>query len=241
MMTTPSLRQSRLMPTLAMLVAVTVFVIAGNWQRNRMETKASLRAHYDALAQVAPVPLSDLAVTSDWVEQRFRAVVAEGEYDAGHQIFLDNRVYGGRVGYQVITPLKLDDGRTVLVDRGWTPLATSRAALPIALPPSGRVTVRGRLNMPPARYLELRSEIPAGPVWQNLDPARFAKATGLSVLPPIIEQTEATIPADDLVRDWPPPDFGVERHRMYMLQWYAFAALAVVLWLVFSRRQPTRR
>jgi cytochrome oxidase assembly protein ShyY1 len=225
------------MPTLAMLVAVAVFVIAGNWQRNRMETKASLRAHYEALAQVAPVPLSGLAVTSDWAEQRFRAVFAEGEYDAGHQILLDNKIHGGRVGYEVVTPLKLDDGRTVLVDRGWLPLATSRATLPIALPPSGRVTVRGRLNMPAARYLELRSEVRDGPVWQNLDPARFAKATGLSVLPVIVEQTEAPMPTDDLVRDWPPPDLGIERHRMYMLQWYAFALLAVVLWLVFSRHR----
>src|SRR5438105_5127795 len=108
----------RLVPTLAMLVAVTFFVMAGNWQRGRMEMKESLRTGYDALAHVAPVPLSDLAVTGDWAAHRFRAVIAEGAYDADRQILLDNKVYGGRAGYEVVTPLKQDDGRSVLVNRG---------------------------------------------------------------------------------------------------------------------------
>jgi len=39
------------------------------------------------------------------------------------------------------------------------------------------------------------------------------------------------------VRDWPAPDFGVEKHRIYMFQWYAFAALALVLWLALNLRR----
>jgi surfeit locus 1 family protein len=219
-----------------MLIAVAVFVLAGNWQRGRMQMKESLGARYDALAQVAPVSLPDDDPTGDWTAQRFRPVVVQGEYDAGHQIFIDNKVYAGRVGYEVVTPLKQDDARVVLVNRGWIPLGTSRAALPSVPPPPGRVTVRGRLNLPSAHYFELRSETPAGPVWQNLDPARFTKATGLAVLPVIVEQTAAPVLADSLVRDWPLPDFGVEQHRMYMLQWYALAALAVTLWIVLNWR-----
>ena len=234
----PSRRfRPRLAPTLIMLVAVTVFVIAGNWQRGRMEMKESLRARYDASAHEAPALFSDLAATGDWAAQRFRAVVVQGEYDAEHQILIDNKVYAARVGYDVVTPLRLDDTHIVLVNRGWVPLGLSRAMLPDVPPPPGRVTVRGRLDSPPAHYLELRTETSTGPVWQNLDPARIAKATGLPVLPVIVEETEAPSPADGLVRDWPLPDFGVEQHRMYMLQWYAFAALAVVLWVVLNRRK----
>ena len=230
-----------LFPTVAMLVAVTVFVMAGNWQRGRMQTKESLRARYDALARLAPAAVPDADPAGDWTAQRFRPVVAQGEYDAGHQIFIDNKVYAGHVGYEVVTPLQLDDGRILLVNRGWVPLGTSRAALPSAPPSTGRVTVQGRLNLPSAHYFELRSETPVGPVWQNLDPARFAKATGLAVLPAIVEQTVAPVFADGLVRDWPSPDFGVEQHRMYMLQWYAFAALAVLLWVVLNWTKRTGR
>ncbi len=95
----------------------------------------------------------------------------------------------------------------------------------------------GRLAVPTVGYLELKSATTTGTVWQNLDPARFAAATGLGVLPVVIEQTGASLHPDGLVRDWPAPDFGVEKHWIYMMQWYAFAGLAVVLWLVLNFRK----
>mgnify|MGYP000476319038 CR=1 FL=1 len=39
---------------------------------------------------------------------------------------------------------------------------------------------------------------------------------------------------DRLVRNWPAPDFGIEKHRIYMVQWYAFALLAAGLSLMFG-------
>ena len=45
----------------------------------------------------------------------------------------------------------------------------------------------------------------------------------------------APMPDDGLLRDWPAPDFGIETHRIYMVQWYAFALLAAGLWLWFHR------
>ena len=64
----------------------------------------------------------------------------------------------------------------------------------------------------------------AGSVWQNLDLARYAEATGLTLLPIVVEQTRRSTAATTLVRDWPAPDAGVEKHRIYMVQWFAFAA-----------------
>jgi surfeit locus 1 family protein len=75
---------------------------------------------------------------------------------------------------------------------------------------------------------------------QNLDPARFAAATGLAVLPAVIEATAAPVPDDGLLRDWPAPDFGIQTHRIYMVQWYAFALLAAALWFWFHRPQAAR-
>jgi surfeit locus 1 family protein len=129
----------------------------------------------------------------------------------------------------------------VLVNRGWIAQGASRATLPEPAPPAGRVTVQGRLALPMAGYLELAPEVTTGPVWQNLDPPRYAAATGVAVLPAVVEQTVAPAGDDGLVRDWPAPDFGVETHWIYMMQWYAFAGLAIVLWLAFSLRQSARR
>ena len=111
-----------------------------------------------------------------------------------------------------------------------------RSELPAAPPPGGLVTVEGRVNIPP-RYLELHADSgdrAAGPVRQNLDIARIAEASGLPLLPFIVEQTEGQ--GDGLVRDWPAPDFGIEQHRSYMLQWYAFALLGCGLWLGLNWR-----
>ena len=104
-------------------------------------------------------------------------------------------------------------------------------------PPVGPVTVEGRVNVPTPRYLELRDDAVAGAVWQNLDPQRYAQATGIPVLPIVVEQTKALGTADHLARAWPAPDLGTDKHRIYMLQWYAFAALAAFLWLLFTFRR----
>ena len=153
-------------------------------------------------------------------------------------MLLDNKVYRGRVGYDVVTPLALTDGRVVLVNRGWVAAGASRKDLPAFATPAGTVSVEGRVNQPPA-FLELAREAPAGPVWQNLDLQRFTQATGLPVLPVIIEQTKPLTSDDALVRNWAAPDLGVDKHRIYMFQWYAFAALAGGLWLYFTLR-PAR-
>jgi surfeit locus 1 family protein len=225
----------RLVPTLAAIGAVAVCVAAGNWQRDRMHAKESLRRQYDAAATAAPVALASLPAVADWPSLRYRPVTATGEYLADRQIFIDNKVAAGRAGFHVVTPLALADGRVVLVNRGWIAQKSSRAVLPDAPPPPGVATVRGRIAIPAAGYLELKPETASGPIRQNLDPARFAAATGLAALPAVIEATAAPVPDDGLLRDWPAPDFGIETHRIYMVQWYAFALLAAGLWFWFHR------
>jgi len=230
----------RALPTLATIAAVAVFVAAGHWQQGRMQEKEALRAQQDAATNAAPIALASLPAAADWPALRYRPVVATGEYDARRQVFVDNRVHDGRAGYHVVTPLIIAGGRAVLVNRGWMPQGASRAAVPEAAPPSGTVTVRGRIAIPSAGFLELAKDTQSGAVWQNVDPARFSAATGVAVLPLVIEATQAPTPDDGLVRAWPAPDFGIEKHRIYMVQWYAFAALSLLLWLVFNLRGRVR-
>ena len=230
----------RVLPTLAAIAVVAVCVAAGNWQKSRMHVKEVLRAQYAAALTVAPIALTSVPSDADWSSLRYRPVTAAGEYVAAKQMLIDNKVVAGRAGFHVVTPLALQDGRVVLVNRGWIALEASRARLPQAAPPAGGVTVRGRIALPAAGYLELRTDIASGPLKQNLDPARFAADTGLRVLPVVVEVTEPPVPDDGLVRLWPAPDFGVDTHRIYMMQWYAFALLAALLWAWFHRPRAMR-
>lgn len=100
--------------------------------------------------------------------------------------------------------------------------------------PGGGIVVEGRINLPPARYFELGADSNAGPIRQNLDIARIAASSGLPLLPFVIEQSRDT--GDGLVRDWSAPDFGIEQHKSYMVQWYSLAGLGVVLWLALNWR-----
>lgn len=225
----------RALPTLAMLGFVAITLAMGNWQRQRAADKEAQAAQFAAAADAPPIDLAGGEV--DASRLRFRMVRARGEYDAARQLFIDNKIYAGRAGYHVVAPLKLAGSeRFVLVDRGWIAQGARRSELPSAPAPPGLLTVMGRANLPPQHYLELGSERGRGPLWQNLDLGRIAEATGLDLLPVIVEQIDPVTPGDGLVRDWPAPDLGADRNRSYMLQWYSFAALSIVLWLTLNWR-----
>jgi surfeit locus 1 family protein len=227
-------RRPAWIPTVAAFVTVAVFVQAGNWQRERMHEKEALLAQMQAASKRPPVPLPQ--GIADWHAWRYRTVVVTGVFDAAHQILIDNKVHAGHVGFGVVAPFRLDDGRAVLIDRGFAAAGASRAELPDPRPPQGTVTLRGRIDLPSAGYLEL-GELRAatGKLWQNIDPQRFAQETGIAVLPIVVEALDA--PADDgLIRAVALPSTGIEKHLSYMLQWYTFAAMAVGLWLWFAVR-----
>jgi surfeit locus 1 family protein len=229
-------RRPAWIPHVATIVVVVVCVAAGNWQRSRMHEKDTLRAALEA-ADAAPavgVPGSD----ADWNAWRYRRVVARGRYDAARQFLLDNRVHEGRVGYEVVTPLMLADGRWLLVDRGFVPAGRERSDLPQRPPPTGDVSVEGRIQLVPRGYFMSGGEA-SGVLWPHLDPALFAQRTGRTVLP-VYLQASGGDAGDGLSRDWPAPDLGSEKHLGYMVQWYSFAALAAGLWAYFTFRRRAR-
>src|SRR4051812_24738077 len=94
-----------LVPTLATVVGVALFVSAGQWQFHRMQAKEALRARYEAAIAMPPSTLPALPASDDWATERYRRVIAQGQYDASHQFLLDNKVHAGRAGYDVVTPL----------------------------------------------------------------------------------------------------------------------------------------
>jgi surfeit locus 1 family protein len=229
----PRGRFARALAAAAAAAAIALFVAAGNWQRDRMHAKETERSALEAAAAHPPVPLP---ATDDWKAWRYRRVVAAGTWRGGAQLMIDNRVLDGRAGFHVVTPLALDDGRAVLVDRGWIAAGAGAGRVPPVAAPSGHATVSGRIVLPPARYIEWKEDDGRGDVRQNLDPARIARASGLPLLPVVIEQDGAGID-DGLTRRWPAPDFGIQTHASYMFQWYAFAALTAAAWAGLAWRR----
>jgi surfeit locus 1 family protein len=186
------------------------FVLLGNWQSRRAEEKRALGAQLEK-----------------------NRVALDGTFLPEFTVFLDNKIHNHRVGYEVVTPLRVDGGN-VLVNRGWIEAGRTRDILPQVRTPAGQVHVEGVALERLPRLLNLESKA-AGKVRQSLELGEFAAQTGLRLRPFFLEQHS---PADDgLLRDWPRPDARVAVHESYSLQWYSFAALAVVLFIVLSFRR----
>ncbi|MER3390170.1 MAG: SURF1 family protein [Microcella sp.] len=207
-----------------------VCVALAQWQwARRLEAVADIRVvaeNWDA----APVALTDVLPEGEALdpEREWTPVVVVGEYVLDEQLLVRNRPLGGRPGFEVLTPLALDDGRVLIVDRGWLPTGSQQDS-PDALPapPRGRVEVIVRLK-PGEPTLPGRGA-PSGQVATIHLPSLAqlvesgAVITGAYGL--LAEEDPATVERP-VAATRPVADEGP--HLSYTFQWYLFALLGFV-------------
>jgi surfeit locus 1 family protein len=226
----------RFQPGLAPSVAAAAFVILtlslGSWQSRRAEEKIAAARKLDEAMRMAVLSVPSAPVEAAGFEGR--RVGARGRFIPRATLFLDNKVLRGAAGYRVLTPLALEGGDMhVFVDRGWI-AAGDRSRLPTVPTREALVTIEGTAMTPGRRFLELAPE-ESGARRQNLVIEREQQRLALKLQPFVIEQTGDA--QDGLERARERPDAGVERHRSYALQWYSFAALAAVLYVILNFRR----
>jgi len=216
------------------LAGAGAFIALGNWQLHRAETRRALGAAHQAALKSSPVTLPGQPI--DASAYALRRVAVRGAFVPAHTVYLDNRIRHGRLGYEVVTPLRLEGSALhVVVLRGWVAAGRSRNDLPQVATPAGALRIEGiALAAIPQRF-EPKGAQPEGQVWQNLSVERFRAATPLVLQPVMIEQRSET--NDGLSRDWPQRGSGAVKNENYALQWYSLAALAIILWLVLSFRR----
>jgi cytochrome oxidase assembly protein ShyY1 len=230
----------RTIPFLATLALVTLGILLGNWQVRRAAEKTALQARLAQRTALPPLVLDGRPVDRAAIE--YRRVIATGEFIADWPVFLDNRPLEGRTGFVLLMPFRIaGSNEAVLVARGWLPRdPAAHDRVPQVATPAGRTTIEGLAVLHPARVMELGTAPPPRPnaIMQNLDPAGFARASGLSVLPVLVEQTGFD-PA--LIRKWPAPAVDVDRNKGYAFQWYALAAMAFLFFVITGFRSGTKQ
>lgn len=236
----PIVFRFRWVPLIAALVAVSVGLLLGQWQTRRALEKESIEQKLLTRANAAPIVLDGRVEILDEIE--YRRVKLIGQFVSEWPIYLDNRPYKGGAGFYVLMPFKLANSPVhVLIARGWTPRNNNaRSKLPVLLTPDGTVEVQGLVRRNPGRLLQLGPEAPLLPhaIVQNMDIATFAVASKLEMKPFLVEQLSDA--ADGLVRDWPRPSSGAEKHRAYAFQWYALAVMAFLFFVVTGFRRESR-
>lgn len=243
-MARPHSTRLTLIALLLLTVVVAVTVSLGRWQLRRADERRAILAAIEAGRRQAPLELNPASRPVDF--SPWRAAHAQGQWRNEFSLWLDNRNHDGRPGYWLATPLMLgEQGPAVLVLRGWVARVPGQQP---ALPPAdaGEQSINGELAERVPRLFELWSlgdrqdQLPARltpgqPVTvQNLDLAGLARATGLTFLPVVVMQTGAT--TGGLERDWPQPSVDFHQNQGYALQWFAFASIAGLAWLVVAGR-----
>jgi len=233
------MKHRRFRPTLAStlvaLVFTGLFTALGVWQVQRAAEKEGLAQAFEAQRQLPALDFAAGPVDVD--ASRYRAATATGELVANHMIYVDNVVLDGRPGYQVFTPLRLNNDRgQILVDRGWIAQGPSRATLPDVPVPTGTLTISGWIDHPRSHPVIVAGEIdPAQTLWPYLDMAVLAQRSG-DRLPPLVLHA-ASDPVAELRQK--PPEFAPKTgmHIGYAIQWFAFAAAAVGTYIAVNLKR----
>lgn len=204
-------RRNVALVVVAVLVAA-VCVRLGVWQLHRLAERRTRNASLALLLALPPVELRDGSLPLDSV--RDHRIVARGVYDFAAERTWPGRSFDGTPGVALITPLRLPEGSAVLVDRGWVPSPDAFHVDHGAYREPDTVTIAGIARIPPRGR-------------GDVETAGFL---------PFVIELQSPEPVRGLPRRWPRPAFGNGPHLSYAIQWFSFAAIALVGTAVLIRK-----
>jgi surfeit locus 1 family protein len=238
------LRPRALLGHLLVLTVAAACVALGLWQLDRL---GQVRDHNARLAErmtSAPVDLGALVAAGDLDDAalEFRSAEVTGTFRPEEEVLQrgqqDPR---GQQGFHLLTPLDLGDGSTLLVRRGWVPTGLDTPPVAEAAPPSGEVTVTGLLERSVPQPGFGPQDPPDGHLERVFHPDtdRLDGQVSGDLLPVVLRlDADAVAAAGDLPVPLERPVLDEANHRSYAVQWFTFAALALVTYGAWLVRRP---
>lgn len=227
----------RLIPFIASLLLISLGIALAQWQTNRAQVKESLAAQMTERQQLPALALNAQTLPEQILP--FRKLQLTGQLIREWPLYVDNRPLQGKAGLYVLMPFKLaGSSKYVLIARGWHPRnGRDRMQMPDVPVPTGQIVLQGMMRDKLDRVMQLgQAEIvKPGSLLQNVDVEALAKQTGWDFYPFVLEQTTSF--EDGLLRDWPQPSMGADKHRGYAFQWYALALMAFLFFVVTGIRR----
>lgn len=222
--------------TIITLALAMLFVRLGFWQLDRAAYKEAIRLKFESRLNgdyelfKAGDSLADI---------EYRNLILEGNFDVERSILIDNKVFQGQAGYEVLTPFMLSgSNQIVLVNRGWVSLGPSRDVLPVIDKPKVTKRVKGIASAPDTGGFRM-GEVLLGDNWPQVAPfidiAAMQTAFSGELLPIVLWL--APEQPGHYQRNWNPVWADPEKSRAYALQWFIFAAIVVGLYLILNLRK----
>lgn len=224
------------------LVILATLIVLGFWQLDRLEQRRAANAtRLAALAQ----PALPLTPATDPATVIGRRVVVSGVFRNEESVVLRGRRSDSGVdGVHLLTPLQIEGSEyAVLVDRGWLPSAQGATTAYAVTRP---VTIEGIAQAPQlrpdsplaGRDLPLPGETRIN-AWLRVDVPAIQQQVGAPLLPLFIEQ----LPDGSTSLPRPPDPYRLDEgpHLSYALQWFTFAGIIGVGYLLLLRQEVQRR
>lgn len=235
------LRQPRWL-ALAFLVVLVVpsFILLSRWQLHRLDERRHANAVVLGNSGQAPVAVDQLMspgapMSAVGDDQEWRPVHASGHYDVSRQVLVRKRPLDGANGFWVATPFVTDAGAVLVVNRGWVQAAGgATSAQDVPPPPSGEVTVVGRIQPSEQAPVPQPSDLPAGQV-TDLDVSLVGGSS--DVYPGYVDLVSSEPAQAPGLTPIPLPDLSDGPHLSYAVQWVFFAAVAVAGFVLLARRE----
>lgn len=221
------------------LLLILILVYLGVWQLFRAHEKKILYLQLQQKSTQRPILLQTIDQPS-WRSHRYTSVLIDGVFLNQYTFLIDNQIYKHQPGYRVITPVQTPQvNEWILVDRGWIPLGIDRQHLPEVEPIFGLKDIRGVINTIPSGIVLKDDQIQDFPKWplvlQKVDYSLIEKQLHHPVSDFVIQ-----LQSSDLIQySIPPLEIGLAptKHIGYALQWFTFAVMAFIYYVIASSRR----
>lgn len=242
-MTAPARRSGQVLMLVLGTIAFALLIALGSWQVQRLYWKEELIAQIAERTQSQPLPLSEMEVkyraTGDvdyWPVKLSGTFVHDGE----RHFFA---TWEGQSGFYVYTPLKLDDGRFALVNRGFVPYDFKDAAKRPVGQVTGPVNITGLARNPlsgkPGSLVPDNDPVKNVFYWKDRDvmAATAGLPSGAVVLPFFVDVDKTVNPGGLPVGGVTMVDMP-NNHLQYAVTWYGLAAALLGVMGFWLLRRP---
>ena len=230
--------------TLLVLVGGVVCVRLGIWQLDRLEQRRAFNAHVEAMWAAEPITLNGQSA-DDLTTVEYRAVMVSGTYDFENQVALRNRYFQDVYGYHLLTPLVLEDGSAVLVDRGWIPADGNDVPGDWRkYDQPGLVTIQGQIRLGQAK-----PDLGGVPdptltpgqtrldFWNIVNLERIQNQFPYPLLKVFIQPDVDPSDIEPPVPSQPEIELTEGSHLGYAIQWFTYATILVLGYPFYLRKQ----